>query len=110
MVGVASHFEVLSLRMMLFLVPTFFLVFSICALYENVRYSVTPRYTWSIILVRVLWPRCSPRGAFLRKSYFIIRSIIIAIFVVIVSPMGTVLLIVFCRAVSHYHLRHLECN
>ena len=29
MVGVAPHFEVLSLRMMLFLVPTFVLVFSI---------------------------------------------------------------------------------
>ena len=45
MVGVAPHFEVLSLRIMLFLVPTFFLVFSICALYDNVRSSVTPRYT-----------------------------------------------------------------
>ena len=67
MVGVASNYEVLSLRMMLFLVPTFFLVFSICALYDNVRSSVTPRYTGSIILVRVLWPRCSPRGAFLSK-------------------------------------------
>ena len=66
-VGVASHFEVLSLRMMLFLVPTFFFVFSICALYDNVRSSVTPRYTGSIIVARVLWPRCSPRGAFLRK-------------------------------------------
>ena len=32
---------------MLFLVPTFFLVFSICALYDNVRSSVTPIYTWS---------------------------------------------------------------
>ena len=31
--------------MMLCLVPTFFLVFSICALYDNVRSSVTPRYT-----------------------------------------------------------------
>ena len=41
----APHFEVLSLRMMLFLVPTFFLVFSICALYDSVRSSVTPRYT-----------------------------------------------------------------
>ena len=41
---------------------------------------------------------------------FIITSIIIAIFVVIVSLIGTVLLIVLCRAVSHYHLRHLECN
>ena len=29
MVEVAPHFEVLSLRMMLFLVPTFFMVFSI---------------------------------------------------------------------------------
>ena len=35
MVGVAPHFEILSLRMMLFLVPSFFLVFSICALYDN---------------------------------------------------------------------------
>ena len=34
----------------------------------------------------------------------------VAIFVVIVSLIGTVLLIVLCRAVSHYHLRHLECN
>ena len=39
MVGVAPHFEFRSLRMMLFLVPTFFLVFSICALYDNVRSS-----------------------------------------------------------------------
>ena len=67
MVGVAYHFEVLSLRMMLFLIPNFFLVFSICALYDNVRSSVTPIYPGSFILVRVLWPRCSPRGAFLRK-------------------------------------------
>ena len=44
-VGVAPHFEALSLRMMLFLVPTFFSVFSICSLYDNVRSSVTPRYT-----------------------------------------------------------------
>ena len=33
--GVAPHFDVLSLRMMLFLVPTFFLVLSICALYDK---------------------------------------------------------------------------
>ena len=50
------------------------------------------------------------RGISTRKYYFIITSIIIAIFVVIVSLIGTVLLIVLCRAVSHYHLRHLECN
>ena len=42
-VGVATHFEVLSLRIRLFLVPTLFLVFSICALYDNVQSSVTPR-------------------------------------------------------------------
>ena len=47
MVGVAPHFEVLSLRIMLFLVPTSFLVFSMCALYDNVLSSVTPRYTGS---------------------------------------------------------------
>ena len=35
----APHFEFLSsLRMMLFLVPHFFLVFSICALYDGVVY------------------------------------------------------------------------
>ena len=32
------------LRMMLFLVRTFVLVFSTCA-YDNIRYGVTPRYT-----------------------------------------------------------------
>ena len=31
-IGVAPHFAVLSLRMILFLVPTFFFVFSICAI------------------------------------------------------------------------------
>ena len=36
-VGAAPHFEFCSLRMMLFLVTTFVLVFSICALYDNVR-------------------------------------------------------------------------
>ena len=40
-VGLAPHFEVRSLRIMLFLGPTFFLVFSICALDDNVRSSVT---------------------------------------------------------------------
>ena len=38
-----THFEVLSLRIMLFLVPIFFLVFSICALYDNVRSRVVPK-------------------------------------------------------------------
>ena len=46
-VGV-SHFEVLSLRIMLFLVPTFFLVFSICALYDNVRSDVELFSTFTI--------------------------------------------------------------
>ena len=55
MVGVAPHFEGLSLRMMLFLVPTFFLVFSICALYYNVRSSVTPIYTG-----RLQWVKFTP--------------------------------------------------
>ena len=54
-VVVAPHFEVLSSRMMLFLVPTFFLVFSICALYDNVRSSVTPRYTG-----RLQWVKFTP--------------------------------------------------
>ena len=40
---------------MLFLVPTFFLVFSICALYDNVRSSVTPRYTG-----RLQWVKSTP--------------------------------------------------
>ena len=52
-VGVAPHFEVLRLRIMLFLVPTFFLVYSICALYDNVRSSVTPRYTGRLQCVKV---------------------------------------------------------
>ena len=52
---VAPQFEFLSLRMMLFLVPTFFLVFSMCALYDNVRSSVTPRYTG-----RLQWVRLTP--------------------------------------------------
>ena len=39
MVGVAPHFEFLSLRMMLFLVPTFFFVLSMCALCDNVLSS-----------------------------------------------------------------------
>ena len=43
-VGVAPYFEVLCLRMM-FLVQTFFFVSLICALYDNVRSSVTPNYT-----------------------------------------------------------------
>ena len=43
--GVAAHFELLSLRMVLFLFPTLFLAFSSCALYDNIRFSVTPRYT-----------------------------------------------------------------
>ena len=42
-VRVAPHFEFVRLRMMLFLVPTFLLVFSTCALYDNVGSSVTPR-------------------------------------------------------------------
>ena len=33
------------MQIMLFLVPTFFLVFSMCALYDNVLSSVMPRYT-----------------------------------------------------------------
>ena len=41
--------------MMLFLVPTFFLIFSICALYDNVRSSVTLRYTG-----RLLWVKFTP--------------------------------------------------
>ena len=49
MVGVAPHFEFLCLRMMLFLVPTFFLVFSMCALYDNVQSSVMPRYTIMLV-------------------------------------------------------------
>ena len=52
-VGVAPRFEVLSLRMTLFLVPTFFLIFSMCALYDNVLSSVTPRYTGSVQKVKV---------------------------------------------------------
>ena len=53
MVGVAPYFEFLSLRVMLFLAPTFFLVFSICALYDNVRSSVSPRYTGRLQWVQV---------------------------------------------------------
>ena len=41
--------------MMLFLVPTFFLVFSMCVLNNNVRSSVTPRYTG-----RLQWVRFTP--------------------------------------------------
>ena len=69
-VGVASHFEVLSLRMMLFLVPTFFLVFSICALYHNVRSSVTPIYTGRLQWVKFtpfqLMLSCLPHSRFRR--------------------------------------------
>ena len=51
-VGVDPHFEFLSLRMMLFLVPTFFLVFSVCALYDNLQSSVMPRYTRRLQWIR----------------------------------------------------------
>ena len=70
MVGVAPHFEFLSLRMMLFLVPTFFLVFSICALYDNVRSTVTPRYTgrlqWVKFIPFQLMLSCLPHSRFRR--------------------------------------------
>ena len=69
-VGVAPHFEVPSLRMMLFLVPTFFLVFSICALYDNVRSSVPPRYTGRLQWVKFtpfqLMLNCLPHSRFRR--------------------------------------------
>ena len=72
MVGVAPHFEVFSLRMMLFLVPTFFLVFSICALYDNVRSSVTPRYTgrlqWVKFIQFQLMFSCLPHSRFWRQA------------------------------------------
>ena len=69
-VGVAPHFEFLSLRVMLFLVPTFFLVFSICALYDTVRSSVTPRYTGRLQWIRItpfqLVLSCLPHSRFRR--------------------------------------------
>ena len=71
-VGVATHFEVLRLRIMLFLVPTFFLVFSICALYDNVRSSVTPRYTGRLQCVKFtpfqLMLSCLPHSRFRRRK------------------------------------------
>ena len=51
--GVAPHFELLSLRIMLFPVPTSFLVFSICALYDNIRSSMTPGYTGRLQWIRI---------------------------------------------------------
>ena len=70
MVGVAPHFEFLSLQMMLFLVATFFLVFSMCALYDNFRSSVTPRYTGRLQWVRFtpfqLMLSCLPHSRFRR--------------------------------------------
>ena len=68
MVGVAPHFDFLSLRMMLFLAPTFFLVFSICALYDNVQSSVTPRYT-----ERLQWVEFQQMLSCLPHSRFHIR-------------------------------------
>ena len=69
-VGVAPHFEFHSLRMMFFLVPTFFLVFSICALYDNVRSSVTQRYTGGLQCVKFtpfqLMLSCLPHSRFRR--------------------------------------------
>ena len=68
-VGVAPHFEVLCLRMM-FLVQTFFCVYSICALYDNVRSSVTPKYTGRLQWVRFrpfqLMLSCLPHSRFRR--------------------------------------------
>ena len=43
------------MMMMLFLVPSFFLVFSICALYDNVRSNVTPIHTR-----RLQWVKFTP--------------------------------------------------
>ena len=46
-------------------------IFDMCFIRQcSVQCDANIGYTWSIILVRavrVLWPRCSPRGAFLRK-------------------------------------------
>ena len=71
-VAVAPHFEVLRLRIMLFLVPTFFLVFSICALCDNVRSSVTPRYTGRLQCVKFtpfqLMLSCLPHSRFRRRK------------------------------------------
>ena len=68
--GAAPHFEFLSLRMMLFLAPTFFLVFSVCVLYDNVRSSVTPIYTGKLQWVRFtplrLMLSCLPHSRFRR--------------------------------------------
>ena len=49
-VGVAPHFEVLRLRIMLFLVPTLFLVFSICALYDNVSVQCDAKVHWEVAM------------------------------------------------------------
>ena len=50
MVGVAPHFEFRSLRMMLFLVPTFFFVFLVEGIVTVVeqRYDL---YSWYLLLV-----------------------------------------------------------
>ena len=45
MVGVAPHFEFLSLRMMLFLVLTFFFVFSMCDLYNDIASMWNDHYS-----------------------------------------------------------------
>ena len=91
MVGVAPNVEVLSLRMMLFLVPTFFLVFSICALYDNVRSSVTPTFTERLQWVKFtpfqLMSSCLPYSRFRRwkrvtcvfvgfaRSWFVVTAV-----------------------------------
>ena len=68
--GVAPHFEVLSLWIMLFLVPTLLLVFSICDLYDNLRSSVTPIYTgrlqWVMFTPFQLMLSCLPHSRFRR--------------------------------------------